>query len=245
MSICRLCLREKELCKKSHIIPNFMYRELFDEKHRMIKGTPVTGERPQSLQSGEYQGGLLCPDCDNGILGSYEAYASKVLYSGGIPVTTRDIRKADDGLEITIVQGLDYRKFKLFLLSLLWRASISTLPFFAAVDLGPYEKKLRIMLLTGDPGPSGTYPCVLTNYKRTRIPGQVVHAPLKGRLDDGKIIYAFIISGMMYTFRVVEDEQTDWILEATIHEDGEMQMIHMPKESAARLFNKLLGQNIF
>lgn len=245
MVTCRLCLQEKDLCRKSHIIPNFMYRELFDDKHRMVKGTPITGEYPQNLQSGEYEGGLLCADCDNRIIGGYEGYASKVLYGGGIPVSIENVRKADDGLEITIVHGLEYKTFKLFLLSLLWRASISYLPFFAAVDLGLYEEKLRVMLLSGDPGPATRFPCILTSYKRTGIPTGVISAPRKSRLADGRIMYVFVIAGMMYVFRVVEEEWTDWILEATVNEKGDMQIPHVPKESAAHLFNKLFGANVF
>lgn len=245
MATCRLCLQEKELCRKSHILPDFMYRELFDDKHRMVKGTPIEGERPQNLQSGEYEGGLLCADCDNRIIGGYEGYASKVLYGGGIPVSTKRVRKADDGLEITIVQGLDYRTFKLFLLSLLWRASISSLPFFAAVDLGPYEDKLRKMLLAGDPGSSGYFPCVLTSYRRSVMPTGMISSPLKSRLADGKLMYVFLIAGMMYVFRVVENEQTDWILEAAVKEKGEMKIPDAPQESAARLFNKVLGKEVF
>ena len=32
---CKLCGKEKDLCKQSHIIPNFMYQDLFDQKNRM------------------------------------------------------------------------------------------------------------------------------------------------------------------------------------------------------------------
>ena len=36
MGICRLCLEEQALIKKSHIIPEFMYQDLFDENHKFI-----------------------------------------------------------------------------------------------------------------------------------------------------------------------------------------------------------------
>ncbi|TAK58643.1 hypothetical protein EPO14_02300 [Patescibacteria group bacterium] len=243
--ICRLCLKEKQLCKNSHIIPDFMYQELFDEKtHTLVKGLPGKGRKPEIKQSGEKEGELLCADCDNRIIGGYEGYASKVLY-GGTSLGVKNVVKADDGLEITIVQGLDYKKFKLFLLSLLWRASISKNHFFSAVDLGPYEEKLRQVLISGNPGSSANFPCVLTSYKRTSIPSKVVVAPIKSRFEDGKIIYSFIISGFMYVFKIIENEKTDWVLEATINEKGEMQVPHTPKESATRLFNAILGQAVF
>ena len=49
----------------------------------------------------------------------------------------------------------------------------------------------------------------------------------------------------MYVFRSVENEQMDWILEAAVNENGDMQVPHTPKDSAVRLFNTLLGEDIF
>ena len=53
---CRLCLEDKNLLKKSHIIPNFLYSSLFDEKHRIhqvsIKNVQKLSDK--ILQSGEY-----------------------------------------------------------------------------------------------------------------------------------------------------------------------------------------------
>ncbi|GEM_PF-2942036 len=34
--ICKLCLKDKPLIKKSHIIPDFMYREIYDEDNRIV-----------------------------------------------------------------------------------------------------------------------------------------------------------------------------------------------------------------
>lgn len=245
MKVCRLCLQEKELCNNSHIVPDFMYQELFDDKHRLFRGNPLIRKNPKIIQSGEKEGGLLCAGCDNGIIGGYEGYASKVLYGGETGVTSRNIKKADDGLELTLVEGLDYRMFKLFLLSLLWRASVSTAPFFSSVNLGPHEEKLRLSLLSGDPGASASYPCIMNSYQRTGLPTGVISAPRKSRFVDGKIIYSFIISGMIYVFRITEDETTDWILEVTIKENGAMQIPHLTRESANGLFNSLLGQEVF
>jgi hypothetical protein len=34
---CKLCGNNKKLLKKSHIVPDFMYQNLFDEKHRIFE----------------------------------------------------------------------------------------------------------------------------------------------------------------------------------------------------------------
>ena len=55
--ICKLCLKEKKLLKKSHIIPKFMYKGLFDENHKILvsKVNPLKKEKLQS--DGAYEKG--------------------------------------------------------------------------------------------------------------------------------------------------------------------------------------------
>ena len=60
-----------------------------------------------------------------------------------------------------IIEGFDYAKMKLFLLSLLWRMGVSQLHFFSGITLGHQEKRLRRMLLDNDPGSAERYACQL------------------------------------------------------------------------------------
>ena len=114
---CKLCLEEKNLLKKSHIIPNFLYSALFDEKHRIhlvsIKNDKNLSSR--KLQSGEYEGEILCAKCDNQILGELERYVNRVLFHEKPDVTEN--RKNEKGMKYTYCANLDYTKFKLFLLT--------------------------------------------------------------------------------------------------------------------------------
>jgi hypothetical protein len=79
MGQCKLCLQEKQLIKKSHIIPDFMYKDLFDDKHAILLNTSNTKTRnTKILFNGEYEGNILCESCDGKIIGGiYENYASK------------------------------------------------------------------------------------------------------------------------------------------------------------------------
>jgi hypothetical protein len=220
-----------------------MYGELFDEKHRLIKFTTLTPGSDSVAQSGEYEDDILCEDCDNRIIGSLENYASKVLYAGQISVKQTNY-KLQDGLEFAQVDGLDYKKFKLFLLSLLWRASISNKAFFQNVSLGPYEEKIRQMIINNDAGSEEIFPCVLLSYRKTSLPEKIIMAPKKIRLNN-KIGYYFMIAGIVYIFIVSEKEQTDWILEAAIKNNGGMKLIFGEEESARKMLNKFLGVQLF
>jgi hypothetical protein len=59
------------------------------------------------------------------------------------------------------VDGLNYSRMKLFLLSMLWRMGVSNHHFFRGVALGGEERRLRRMLLSNEPGEADRHACQL------------------------------------------------------------------------------------
>ena len=136
-SVCALCQREKPLVR-SHVIPEFLYREMYDDKHRFhVISTNAPGKH-KLLQKGVRER-LLCRDCEN-VLSISERYVN-LVFTGKLPVKTHRSGQLYE------IQGLDYRKFRLFGLSVLWRASVASHRFFRAVNLGPHESAIRQMIL--------------------------------------------------------------------------------------------------
>jgi len=182
--ICRLCGQDKELAN-SHIIPEFMYRPLYDEKHKMITlSTNPNKDKP--LQKGLREK-LLCSGEDGceQKLGVWESYASQVLFHMQLKHD-----KYDDAI---VVKDIDYTKFKLFQLSLLWRASISSLQHFSNVKLGPHEDKIRNMLINNDPGEPHKYGCIMV--LPTNLPKgfeQLIIMPGMMRHDKHRCYYFFL-----------------------------------------------------
>ena len=58
------------------------------------------------------------------------------------------------------LSGLDYRRFKLFVLSVLWRAAVSQRPEYKAMTLGQHGETIRQMLLAASPGFARDYPVI-------------------------------------------------------------------------------------
>src|SRR5580700_1257902 len=149
-SLCRLC-KSPGVLRRSHILPEFLYRPLYDEKHRFFVVTAgIDGQR--YAQRG-FTEELLCDRCEQQ-LSRYEKYAAEVM-SGRLKHHYR--RR---GSRITI-NDIDYARFKLFQQSILWRASVSSLEFFRLVALGPHEERLRNMLLFEEPGTVDAFGCVV------------------------------------------------------------------------------------
>src|SRR5439155_233013 len=85
------------------------------------------------------------------------------------------------------VSGLDYRRFKLFHLSIAWRTGVAAGDDYAPIDLGDHQEPLRQMLLAGDPGRPTDYPvfaCVLRMRLESRpATGTSALAPPERRGD--------------------------------------------------------------
>lgn len=137
MPPCKLCHKDKKL-RDSHIIPEFCYRPLYDKKHRIAK-LELEGMNKALLQKGIREK-LLCDDCEHFLNNQYEKPFCDFWF--GKNILPRKLPR-----EPYIITGIDYKKFKLFHLSLLFRAGVSSLGEFNQVSLGPHEEKLRIMIL--------------------------------------------------------------------------------------------------
>jgi hypothetical protein len=126
---CALCLLERDL-RRSHIFPEFFYKPMYNEgRYFQISTNPSQKIIPR--QKGIWET-LLCQKCE-GRLSQLEDYARRVLYGGTEISITQHPGKI-------IIHDLDYTRFKLFQMSLLWRAGVSKRPEFKNVSLGPHEE---------------------------------------------------------------------------------------------------------
>ena len=171
---CALC-QQVAVLRKSHIIPEFLYGTLYDEKNR-FNTFGKTGKPEVGIEQKGFRERLLCDYCEQrfsrhegvaalfyyGTVEAFAAQQSVVNYRGGLKFTriSKDAQPTMDVIpELLLVEGVDYPALKLFLLSLLWRMGVSRLHFFREVELGPHESRLREMLLKNDPGEPDEYAC--------------------------------------------------------------------------------------
>lgn len=189
---CALCLQPAVL-RDSHIIPEFLYKSLYDPKHRFFRKSTDLNKRDLIIQKGMREF-LLCQKCETQ-LSRHEAYFKRAFLDGGIGDS------ADDGISLH-VRGLDYRHVKLLFLSILWRMAISTLDFFRDVDLGPHQERLRTMILNEDPGLPHEYPFItIAPYFGNGRLGNWITQPDPERVGANHV-YRIVIAGFLFTFLV-------------------------------------------
>lgn len=148
MGLCLLCRQQAELIQ-SHIVPEGFYKPVYDGKHRAIRVDKNTLDT-EYIQKGlrEY---LLCADCDNTLLGPWDGYASRFWSS---PTGMPDQMAG----ESIVLNGIDYERFKLFHLSVLWRAAACSWSQQGKIDLGPHFDAIRDIILRRTTPDETTYP---------------------------------------------------------------------------------------
>jgi len=207
MPNCKLCLKEVSGLVKSHIIPEFIYKNLgLYNNHGKInllspKNIKPNGEfRIKHLASGIYDNGLLCSDCYNRIIGSLETYANKILFTevGKLKITKINI----NGKDYKRLEDLDYRKFKLFWLSILFRCSITKKSGFNEVSLGPHEEEIRRMLIEHDARCEDDYCIVMYSSDNDSMPKDYILSPLKIKFPINRTAYCLFIGEFIIVINI-------------------------------------------
>lgn len=150
MPTCQLCLKDLEL-RNSHIVPEFLHKKLYNNKGHLaaINGKGNKGYKPLQQGLREY---LFCDDCEQ----HFNKYCEKPFETQWINANPLpDPWNVFEPYWISV----NYSSFKLFHLSVLFRASVSSLANFAEVSLGSHHQdRLREMILDRDPGKFWQYP---------------------------------------------------------------------------------------
>ena len=192
--VCRLCLTNGWLVD-SHIIPKFFYKPLKEEKGSFLYLSNDPNEKEDREQKGitEY---LLCETCDTKRLQKYEDYLARVIFGN------RKLKTQHSKLLIEF-SDYDYKKVKSALISILWRMSITSDPFFKEVNLGTrHLEKIRSALLNDSEFQEEEYPVsVAAPLFEGKFLSDMMVPPSFVRLD-GNRVYRCVISGLLFHFFV-------------------------------------------
>jgi hypothetical protein len=238
MAICKLCKKEKELIKKSHIIPEFLYKELYDEKHRMRRFDAIEKakgiEKVSKPPKGEYEAGLLCRECDGDRLGKYESYVGKLLAKAEFPDEQKpNCQKIvnETGVEFLRIENVDYKILKLCLLTILWRSGISKRSTYKDVSLGSYEEKIRKQLFEENASSDSDIAIVVMSWRNDeQTATDIIAQPIK-HIKNGKTHYSIILSGYIVLYFISDDSIDENLDLFRLKEDNTLSIIYLPKGS--------------
>lgn len=216
---CRLCGTDTKLCE-SHIIPEFFYKPIYEPGHVFYRFSSVD-ERAKKSYKGLKQK-LFCKSCED-IFHEFENYIAPIWASEEIKY------RNENG--ISYIMGLDYRLFKLFQMSIIWRASVSTLPEFGNIKLGEkHETSLREMLLNKIPAKPYQYSCVIVHANDSKMQ-QFINSSMfifPSFKQGGHRVYPFVFGALIWFF-YVSSHLYDALSFKVLSENGELPIIHDPK----------------
>ena len=202
--MCKFCNQEKRLIL-SHIIPKSFYQLKQHGNQSMLSFAT------KKIDKTRYQNGLkeylMCAECD-GMLGKLDEYAGKILFQQ----VTKHPFKNVDGIKTYLFREneFDYKKLRLFFISLVWRASVSTL--FNGFSLNKYEDiALKILKQEIPDNPDWFVPVVIR--KQTSTPVDNISMCAKDKVC-GK--YACLIKFPDYEIKVItntRDSKNQHIME--------------------------------
>ena len=154
--ICKLC-DKKDFLSKSHIYPDFLFKEMKDNKSGKIisfsKNFPFKCKEIVS----PYER-LLCAKCEEFLNTNYENIIKKFLFGDKAGKIVCKINKVKNGGFIELY-GINSKTIKNFILSILWRCSVATRSPFDRIKLDLLnENKIKHIVINNSEISENEYP---------------------------------------------------------------------------------------
>lgn len=163
---CQLCLKEARL-RKSHIYPKHFYKSnnLWGKGTKQVFRLSANSRKSKAIKDINFNGHkerLLCGNCEQLLNNNYESYYSEIFSTKNpIPKKYKIIDECvldQNGFKFRSFTNVDYSKIKLYVLSILWRCSVS-LEFSRACKMKKeQQERLRQMVLKRDAGQPKEFP---------------------------------------------------------------------------------------
>jgi len=202
---CKLCHNDRKLVK-SHIIPDWAYKRIYDSNHRILSVASNTIVPIRFPRTGEWDR-FVCSECEE-FFKYLDDYGRAIVFSRpGESTYGISTQRADYGANVL---NVDYARMKLFQISILWRAGISDRPFFEEIVLGAHEPILRQMLVRRVPGDAIEYGCVMAavKYAPKKMLSDLIARPFMSTVD-GWSAARFFFAGCLWDY-VLHDDAHDF-----------------------------------
>jgi len=202
---CKMCGETRPLIK-AHVIPRSFFKQLIDGSGPLKMASDKPGTYPRTSPTGAYDNQLVCGRCEE-LFAPWDGYAQKLLLE---PYKDSSYIKFEGQRHAYVFQDVDYRRLKLFFVSLLWRASTSAEGFYERIRLGPFEDSAKQMILENDPGETERFAVNLARFEDPL--GRTMLGPDRTKFFD--INYCrFYLAGYVAYIKVDQRKSPDFLQE--------------------------------
>ena len=198
MPQCPLCKNQSEL-KNSHVIPNTFFKRLKKTNGYSFQ-TAVDLTRPVVSTQESWAEVMFCGSCEDR-MNEFDSYVASFTYSPKRVGAT--VGKSAAGYRR--YTGIDYVKFRLFQLSLVYRAALSQREAYLHISLSPeHVEMVRTSILSRKVFSDFVIGCrmaLLWNPVRAEVFRGHIAVP-KARLERQSEIVYFIFGGFCWEFHL-------------------------------------------
>jgi hypothetical protein len=161
---CKFCGNDTKLIE-AHIIPAGLFRRLQKGKKPLVLMTNISGDHIKRSPNGVYDKTIVCGKCER-IWQEWDKYAQQLLVDD---LPDDQIRYHNNKKICYVIKNYDYKKLKLFFISMIWRASVSSQPFFSKVSLGEFELVAKKHIANNNPGGNEDFSVILAKFDHPRV----------------------------------------------------------------------------
>jgi hypothetical protein len=200
MDICRLCKKEAAL-QLSHIIPRSLLKSVKAGEPQLYVFEENSKPAYRNVNPKEK---LFCRNCEQFLSSNYEQY--------GIALT-QNPKRVIKHKECIEFKKFDYQKWYLYHLSLLWRASTSSLKEFSSIELGDFDTVLRKCIWNNSLNLGESLSLddfiAITMFRITDKSSRIADSAIKNimlppiRINDGDdVLFFFMANGFLIQYRL-------------------------------------------
>lgn len=193
----------KKMLQNSHIIPEFFYRYVYTKDHKFILISSDNEDKLKISQKG-FREKLLCKDCEN-YLAKFEKitaeFFNEIVYQKYNKLKAEKIEA-----DILKIEKYNYLAIKKCLLSILWRASISTLKEFSDYDLGKENnEKIKQLIFSNEDISWKCFPILITKVIfGNKFCSDVLFPHKKGQYKN-ILLYSMTLAGFNIDYFITEN----------------------------------------
>jgi hypothetical protein len=227
LKVCRLCHKPNKFAR-SHVIARSFFLKIRGQHKHAIEVNLDAKQISIFRQAGNYDKQMLCVECEPKF-SSLDAYGFKVL---GNPDVSRPILShATIGtVEAYRVVGCDTDKLRKFILSVLWRASVSSLDFYDYVRLGPaFEREIIDKVFSPDVLPWDEFTVCISKFDQNALGpySGVLFPPLPHRDVTGMNCYSLYLPGLKIAIKVDHRPTPAFWWISAIQHPSQFMMLHL------------------
>ena len=159
MATCKMCGEDRALVK-AHAIPEAFFRVLREESEEVpILVSNVRNTYPKRSPIGIYDQTILCDECE-AKFGQLDEYGIEVLHQRFDDVFRPIVHNGKTAAFESSIVNQD--RLLRFIVATLWRASVSSQPFYSNVRLGPHEQTSKQVIASPERAVTHHYGAVLS-----------------------------------------------------------------------------------